>query len=60
MVVQSLAARRADPLEAADLEQGDEAFAPVDAAALGAELLESDEPEPEVGSRGPSGHRRWS
>ncbi|HEY8155041.1 MAG TPA: histidine kinase dimerization/phospho-acceptor domain-containing protein [Myxococcota bacterium] len=48
VVVQSLAASAADPLEASDLEQGGEAFAPVDAESLGAVLLAGDEPEPEA------------
>jgi signal transduction histidine kinase len=47
VVVQSLAASASDPLEPSDLEQGGEAFAPLDAEALGAVLLESDQPEPE-------------
>jgi len=47
VVVQSLAASAADPLEPWDLERDGEAFAPVDAEALGAMLLESDQPAPE-------------
>ena len=54
VVVQSLAASAADPLEPSDLELGGEAFAPLDAEALGAELLEGDEPEPEQAAAAPS------
>jgi len=50
VVVQSLAASAADPLEPWDLEIDGEAFAPLDAEALGAEILEGDEPEPEHGT----------
>ncbi len=47
VVTQSLAASAADPLTAADLELDGEAFAPVDAEALGAELVGSDESDAE-------------
>ena len=47
VVVQSLAASAADPLEPWDLERDGESFAPLDPEAIGAVLLESDEPEPE-------------
>jgi DNA-binding NtrC family response regulator len=46
VVMQSLAASAADPLEPWDLEQGGESFAPLDPEEIGAVLLEPDEPEP--------------
>jgi DNA-binding NtrC family response regulator len=46
VVVQSLAASAADPLEPWDLEHDGEPFAPLDPEAVGAVLLEPDEPEP--------------
>jgi DNA-binding NtrC family response regulator len=46
VVMQSLAASAADPLEPWDLEQAGEPFAPLDPEAIGAVLLEPDEREP--------------
>jgi DNA-binding NtrC family response regulator len=46
VVVQSLAASAADPVGVEDLELEGESFAPLDAEALGAELIEWEETEP--------------
>ncbi len=50
VVMQSLAASAADPLEPWDLEHDGEPFAPLDPEALGAVLLEEGEPEWDPGS----------